>query len=155
VAEAKKGTIGVREARLGDLEAIAALLDQLKEVTSLPGPAGRASLKSSFQTMLRCPDMYRNYLAVEGERIVGLVSLILYKTLLHTGGTALINELVVAEGARGRGIGRRLVLRVVEVAREQGMDEVEVGTETDNIPARRFYCSQGFDQEYVLLGRQL
>ena len=155
MAETGDRTIEIREARLQDLQAIAALLDQLAEATSLHSPVEWASLKSSFQTMLRCPDIYRNYLAVDGGRIVGLVSLILYKTLLHAGGTALINELVVAEGARGRGIGRRLVQRVIEVAREQGMDEVEVGTEKDNIPARRFYKSQGFDQEYVLLGWEL
>ena len=147
--------IEVREARLEDLDAIVSLMGQLQEVTTLDGPVDPASVKSSYESMLRSRGMYRNYLAVEGQEVVGLVSLVLYKTLLHAGGTALINELVVAEAARGRGIGRRLVRRVMAVARELGMDEIEVGTEIDNLTARRFYRAVGFDQEYVLLGREL
>jgi ribosomal protein S18 acetylase RimI-like enzyme len=147
--------IEIREARPEDLEAIALLLDQLKEVTALHGPVERATVKNSYKTMLHSPEFYRSYLAVEGQRIVGLVSLVLYKTLLHAGGTALINELVVSEAARGRGVGRRLVQKAMAVAREQGMDEIEVGTETDNVIARRFYRPVGFDQEYVLRGREL
>ncbi len=34
------------------------------------------------------------------------------------------------------------------------MDEIEVGTETDNAAARRFYKKNGFDEEYVLLGME-
>ena len=63
MAEAENGTIQIREARLDDLEAITALLDQLKQVTSqhnLPDPA---SVLSSMQTMLHFPDVYRNYLS--------------------------------------------------------------------------------------------
>ena len=147
--------IEVREARLEDLEAIALLLDQLKKVTQLHGTVDLESVKKGYQTMLRFPEIYRNYLAVEDQRVVGLISLVLYKTLLHPGGTALINELVVSEGARGRGIGGRLVQRVIAAAGEEGMEEIEVGTEIHNAVARRFYKSRGFDQEYVLLGMEL
>jgi GNAT superfamily N-acetyltransferase len=147
--------IEIREARLEDMEAIAALLEQLKEVTALKGPIRPTSLKHSYETMLRSPEIYRNYLAVEEGRIVGLASLILYKTFLHPGGTALINELVVTEEERNRGIGRRLLQRVITVAREQGADEIEVGTEAGNTAARGFYNRAGFDREYVLLGMEL
>jgi ribosomal protein S18 acetylase RimI-like enzyme len=78
----------------------------------------------------------------------------LYKTFLHTGGTALINELVVAGDARGRGIGCKLVEAAIAAAREAGMEEIEVGTEIGNTAARSFYRSVGFNHEYVLLGRE-
>ncbi|MBN2552081.1 MAG: GNAT family N-acetyltransferase [Spirochaetales bacterium] len=144
--------IEIREAGPEDLEAIVALLGQLKEATSLNGPLSSVSVKTTCEQMLRLPDVYRNYLAVEGRRVVGLVSMVLYKTFLHPGGTALINELVVSESARRRGIGRMLVEAGIAAAREQGMDEIEVGTEIDNRVARRFYRSVGFDAEYVLFG---
>jgi len=35
------------------------------------------------------------------------------------------------------------------------MDEIEVGTEIDNLAALGFCKSAGFDREYVLLGREL
>ena len=144
--------IQIREACLGDLEAIVALLGQLKEAISLSGPLGSAPVKTTLEGMLRLPEVYRTYLAVEERRVVGLISMVLYKTLLHPGGTALINELVVADSARRRGIGRKLVEAGIAAARERGMDEIEVGTETDNRAARRFYRSVGFDAEYVLFG---
>jgi GNAT superfamily N-acetyltransferase len=149
------GMIEVREARLEDLDAIVSLMGQLTEVTAHHDAVTPAGVRTNLQAMLRFPENYRNYLAVENEEIVGLVSLVLYKTLLHAGGTALINELVVAEGARGRGIGGKLIEAAIAAAREQKMDEIEVGTEIDNLAARGFYKSVGFDQEYVLLGREL
>ena len=147
--------IQVREARLEDLEAIVSLLIELQEVTTLHGPIEPASVKNSYESMLGSREIYRIFLAVEGQEVIGLVSVVLYKTLLHPGGTGLINELVVTEAARGRGIGRRLVQSVLVVAGELGMDEVEVGTEIGNLSARRFYAAAGFDQEYLLLGMEL
>jgi ribosomal protein S18 acetylase RimI-like enzyme len=147
--------IEVREARLEDLDAIVSLMDQLKRATSQHDAVTTAGVRTSLQTMLRFPEIYRNYLAVENEEVLGVVSLLLYKTLLHAGGTALINELVVAEEARGRGIGRKLVEAAAAAAREQGMDEIEVGTEVENYAARGFYRSVGFHRGYVLIGMDL
>jgi ribosomal protein S18 acetylase RimI-like enzyme len=145
----------IREARSEDVQAVLPLLEQLRKVTALHDPVESRLLEKTLEDMLRRPDTYRNYLAVEDGRIVGLITLVLYKTLLHPGGTGLVNELVVAEDARGRGIGRSLLDAAISAAREQGMDEVEVGTEIDNLGARDFYRRLGFDQEYVLLGREL
>jgi len=144
----------MREARLEDLEAIVALLKQLQRATSLSNPIEPAVVRETFRAMFESPQVYRNFVAVEDGRVVGLLSLVLYRTLLHAGGTALINELVVAEGARGRGIGGRLVETAAEAARECGMDEIEVGTERENRSARRFYRRAGFDRQYVLFGRE-
>jgi GNAT superfamily N-acetyltransferase len=147
--------IEVREARRRDLAAIAMLLNQLKEVTTLHRPIEQDAVIRSYEAMLRTPELYSNLLAVENDRVVGLVSIVLYRTFLHAGGTALINELVIAEDARGRGIGGKLIEAAISAARKQGMDEVEVGTEKDNAAARDFYGNAGFDREYVLLGMEL
>lgn len=52
-------------------------------------------------------------------------------------------------------MGRLLIERAVEEARRGGMDEIEVGTEKGNAAALRFYRSNGFEEEYVLLGMEL
>ena len=146
--------IEVRELRAGDLDAVVSLLDQLGEVTSTGNPGEDRSIHRTYELMVRFPDVYRNYVAVEKARVVGLISLVFYKTLLHEGGTALINELVVSNSERGRGIGTRLVKAGIAAARECGMDEIEVGTERGNRNARRFYEHIGFDLEYVLFGKE-
>ena len=147
--------IEIREARLEDLEEISALVRQLEEVTTVSTRMEPSSLERVLQSMLGQPETYRTFLALDSGRIVGLLSLLLYKTLLHAGGTALINELVVSEAHRGRGIGRALVQKAIDVSRQTGMDELEVGTEKSNSAALGFYAALGFDSQYVLLGRQL
>jgi hypothetical protein len=77
--------IEVRELRSGDLEAVVSLLDQLDEVTSTGSPVEGRSVHRTFELMVRFPDVYRNYVAVEHSRVVGLISLVFYKTLLHEG----------------------------------------------------------------------
>lgn len=80
--------------------------------------------------------------------------MVFYKTVFHRGGTALINELIVTRKHRGRGIGTKLVEAAVREAKARGMDEIEVGTEKGNGRAIGFYQANGFDEEYVLLGRE-
>ncbi len=146
--------IEVRELRSGDLDAIVSLLGKLGEVTSPGSPVKDRVVHRTYELMARFRDVYRNYVAVEHSRVVGLISLVFYKTLLHEGGTALINELVVSGSERGRGIGTQLVKAGIAAARECGMDEIEVGTERGNRDARRFYKHIGFNLEYVLFGME-
>lgn len=146
--------IEVRELRSGDLDAIVSLLGKLGEVTSTGSPVKDRVVHRTYELMARFHDVYRNYVAVEHSRVVGLISLVFYKTLLHEGGTALINELVVSGSERGRGIGTQLVKAGIAAARECGMDEIEVGTERGNRDARRFYKHIGFNLEYVLFGME-
>ena len=64
-----------------------------------------------------------------------------------------MNSIVSAEH-RNSGIGKALIQRAVTVSRQDGMDEIEVGTETNNRPAIAFYKGAGFTEEYVLLGME-
>jgi GNAT superfamily N-acetyltransferase len=146
--------IDIRETQPDDLESIVALLGQLKSSTALHGPVELAEVQKTYREMMRQPRVYRSFVAVEQQHVIGVLSMVLYKTLLHGGGTALINELVVSRSFRSRGVGRKLIERAVADARERGMDEIEVGTEQGNKTARRFYGSVGFDREYVLFGRE-
>lgn len=146
----------IREMQKDDLSAVWGLLRQLAEVLdddeSLPALARLGEL---YDEMARLPQVYYNFVAENDERVVGFLSLICYRTFFHTGGTALINELVVAKDYRGRGVGRQLIGRAVEVARDRALDEVEVSTEFTNEKAQQFYEACGFDGEFLLLSREL
>jgi GNAT superfamily N-acetyltransferase len=145
----------VREMEERDLAAVVDLLCQLAEHTG-QGKADprRVDAARIFALMREAPEAYANWVAEDGGRLVGFLSLVLYRTLFHPGGTALINELVVDRGARGKGVGRLLVRRAEEEARRRGMDELEVGTERANTAAQEFYRACGFGEEYILLGRE-
>lgn len=144
----------VRPLEEGDLADVQALLGSLAE--TLGDPAGPAAFSGEQLAAMRArPDLYRNFVAVLDGRPIGVLSMVMYKTLLHRGGTALVNELVVARQLRGRGVGAALLSRAVSEALGAGMDEVEVGTGLDNRRAIAFYRREGFDRRYLLLGREL
>jgi ribosomal protein S18 acetylase RimI-like enzyme len=57
---------------------------------------------------------------------------------------AYLEELYVAPGLRGRGIGRVLLREAMEVARAEGAAHMELGTSEDDEAARALYESEGF-----------
>ena len=94
--------IEIRELRDGDLESVRGLLAQLAaHASTAGGSVASIDIESIYRELRETPSVYQNWVAVEGERAIGFLSLIFYKTLFHAGGTALINELVVDRDRRG------------------------------------------------------
>ena len=92
-------------------------------------------------------------LAEEQDRAVGLLSYTLRPNLYHAGTSALIDELVVVDGQRGRGIGEALVARLLDELVNLRCAEVSVSTMLDNHGAQRFYRRLGFEDEALFLER--
>ena len=57
-----------------------------------------------------------------------------------------MNDLFVAEAARGRGVGRALIEASAAVARERGAAHLEWATAPDNHTAQRLYDSTGAER---------
>lgn len=148
------GDTKVRLAREADLEAIWTLLGQLERVMARPAGTDRAVVDRTLHRLLRRRD-WSVFVAEAAGAVVGLLAVQFRDSLAHPGRCALIEELVVDEGWRGRGIGEALVERAVRAARRRGCCEIEVSTERANARARRFYRRMGFDAEALLLEREL
>ena len=146
--------VTVRLCTADDLPAIVLLMEELREVTRGDEIHIR-DVSKVFSEMERLPEVYLNLVAEVGGKVVGFISVIFYKTVFHKGGTALINELIVTQAERRKGIGKLLVQAVRDEAIKRGLDEIEVGTERTNEVAKGFYRKCGFDEEYVLLGMDL
>ncbi len=144
----------IRKCQATDIDSLLHLMAQLGEFAHGDHLPDAAQFEQHFKSMEKSPEIYLNLVGVNGEKVAGFLSMIFYRSFLHKVGSALINELVVDETTRGQGIGRKLVEAAMAEARERGMDEIEVGTETDNLAARQFYHAAGFDEEYVLLGKE-
>ena len=80
--------------------------------------------------------------AVEDGVVVGMASGVTY---VHPDKPAqlFVNEVGVAPSHRRRGIARRLTEALFEHARALGCTEAWLGTEVDNVAARRLYESAG------------
>ncbi len=61
-----------------------------------------------------------------------------------------IDSFVVAEAARGQGVGRVLLLEGLRIAQQRGVSRVFLEVREDNLPALSLYCSCGF----AVIGRR-
>jgi GNAT superfamily N-acetyltransferase len=75
---------------------------------------------------------------VEGE-LIGFACLYWTFSSTHAAEIALMNDLFVAEGRRGRGVGRALIDAAAQAARARGLRHLEWLTAVDNHRAQRLY----------------
>jgi GNAT superfamily N-acetyltransferase len=148
-------TITIREMEAGDIPRIRNLVEQLDDVFATSHDISLGAIRKTFTTMIGNKNVYVNYIALSGDVIVGFISTVAYKTFFHSGGTLLINELVVDRENRGKKIGERLLGEATEYARWNGLNEIEVGTTFDNKEAIAFYRKNGLVDESIVLGREL
>jgi GNAT superfamily N-acetyltransferase len=81
----------------------------------------------------------------DGE-LVGFATLYWTFSSTHATEAALMNDLFVADGHRGEGIGLALIEASVAAARERGMRHLEWFTALDNETAQRLYDRTGAER---------
>ena len=79
----------------------------------------------------------------ENENILGIALLSTYKVI--SGYRALVEDVVVNTAQRGKGIGRKLMEKLLEEAKAMGVDEVLLFTGHHRKPAIGLYTSLGFE----------
>jgi GNAT superfamily N-acetyltransferase len=57
---------------------------------------------------------------------------------------AYLAELYIVPERRGQGLGRALLARALDVARDAGADRIDLGTSEDDVAARALYARMGF-----------
>lgn len=113
----------------------ARLLPQLSQAT----PPG----KSELDAIVTAPGS--SLLAArDGATIVGLLTLHIYR--IPTGLQAQIDDVVVDDTMRGRGIGEALSRRAIEVARDAGARAVNLTSHPRREAANRLYQRIGFER---------
>ena len=81
-------------------------------------------------------------LARDGELILGTTTLIVYTTPFWI--KARLDEVVVDDSARGQGVGAALVQACLDLAREKGVEVVELQSGVQRKEANRLYPRMGF-----------
>jgi ribosomal protein S18 acetylase RimI-like enzyme len=116
------------------LEALNLLLPQLSESATPMTERDLRSLIDSRSSQL--------LMAVENGAFVGSLTLVLFH--LPTGLRARIEDLVVDRSARGKGIGKALIIRAVELARDFGAIAIDLTSNPNRTSANALYKSMGF-----------
>lgn len=76
--------------------------------------------------------------------IMGAASLTIYR--VPTGVRAIIEDVIVDESMRGRGIGEALIRRLLDLARERGASGVALTSNPKRTAANRLYQRIGFER---------
>lgn len=144
----------VRTARREDLDSLIELLRQLFSIeTDFEVSAARQ--RAGLLMMLDGCGKHRCLLAAELDgRVVGMVTA---QTLVSTaeGGIAgMVEDLVVAEGHRSKGIGRLLIRAVESWARQRGVSRLQLLADRHNSPGLDFYRRQGWSATRLICLRK-
>ena len=116
------------------VDALARLVPQLSRTAASPGRVELAELLEQREaTML---------VAREGEAIVGVLTLLVFR--IPTGTKARIEDVVVDESARGKGVGETLTREALRLAQEAGAVHVELSSHPSRAAANRLYRRLGF-----------
>lgn len=75
-------------------------------------------------------------------KLVGMGWIFIRQTMLRKQGV--IEDMVVNESQRGKGLGRKILKNLIEWARIQGVDTIELTTGHHRVAAGKLYLSEGF-----------
>lgn len=130
----------IRAARPGDAADLARLGNELARLMNTP-------LVYSVETFSRYafaePAHFEVLVAELGDKIVGYA---LFEEMFNTDlcePGIWLHDILVADSARGRGLGKRLMAALAKVAADRGRTSLWWGVLNSNATARRFYESLG------------
>ncbi|BBL81116.1 hypothetical protein RxyAA322_29700 [Rubrobacter xylanophilus] len=142
--------VEVREAEVSDAGEIHALMCELARVVG-DSPPSRQAVARRLRELLEEPRA-GVMVAESGGSVVGAVSYWIKPDLAHGDTVVEVPTLVVREGLRREGIGRRLMEGVRRRGTERGAALVELVTTPANVAAREFYRSLGFvETDHIVL----
>jgi ribosomal-protein-alanine N-acetyltransferase len=119
--------VHIRDMREGDLESVF-----LNEQAAYTHPWSMAILRDCLRVGYHC------LIAHDTREVIG------HAVMSVAVGEAHLLNLCVAPAAQGRGLGRRLLRRVLRLAREHEADTVFLEVRASNQAARGLYESEGF-----------
>jgi len=118
------------------VDAFARLLPQLSKSAPAPGKEAVEELLAASGTNV--------LVARDGDDIVGTLTLVVFR--VPTGVKAWIEDVVVDDAARGKGVGEALTRRALELAAEVGVASVDLTSRPSREAANRLYQRLGFER---------
>ncbi|MGH9151705.1 MAG: GNAT family N-acetyltransferase [Acidimicrobiales bacterium] len=130
--------ITVAEASAVDGELVAAFERLVPQLSRSSPPPGADQLAE----MVAAPGTHLLVARDDAGEVVGSLTLVLFR--IPTGLRAWIEDVVVDEGARRRGVGEALTRRALEIAAERGARTVDLTSRPGREAANRLYARLGF-----------
>lgn len=142
-------TINIRKAIKSDVPALFALINELAVFEKAPEEVINTEEKMMEEGFGESP-YFHAYVAEEDGRVVGM-SLVYFRYSTWKGKTVYLEDLIVNEPFRNRGIGKLLFERTMAFAREENCARMTWQVLDWNEPAISFYKNYGaqFDNGWI------
>jgi GNAT superfamily N-acetyltransferase len=140
----------IRECREDDFDMVLPLLRQLWPDKLLEMEA----LRRVFARALQEKDVRYICAEIDGV-IVGFFSLTQRESLYRQGRLAYLDEMVVEEGHRSKGVGAALLRHAEQLAREAGCNGLSMDSAFHREGAHRFYEREGYVKTGVIFEKAL
>lgn len=131
--------ITIRPFATGDATGVARL------ITELGYPSEAANMAARMSTIVARPD-FATFVADAGGLVVGVLGAQVSPSYEHDAPAGRIVALVIGEGWRGSGVGRRLVAAAEAWMIGKGADRVAVTSHVRRADAHAFYLRLGYAQ---------
>ena len=141
--------VSIRDAEESDEASVYELVTALMAVS-----LDQKSFHDVFVQNLR-DDNVLYYVVERDGFVIGFASLHIEPQLHHAGLVGEIQELIVHETVRDKGIGAQLVSRLEQEAQKRGCVSIEVTTKNFRVDAQRFYEQVGFKRTHVNFTKDL
>jgi len=141
--------ICVRQATTGDVTQLCELLSLLFAQEADFQPAVERQTRG-LRLIVEQPEVGRIYCATDGDRIVGMVSILFTVSTAEGGRAAWLEDMVVHPSRRAQGIGERLLHMAIGEARAAGCSRITLLTDATNSSAMRFYGRAGFVRSQMI-----
>ncbi|MDN3664507.1 GNAT family N-acetyltransferase [Algibacter miyuki] len=118
------------------VKAMQALIVQLTSNCELPNREVLEHIVNSDSTLL--------FLAEDNNEIIGTMTLVLNK--IPTGDKVWIEDVVVDQAARGKGVGKALIEAAITYATENNIEKINLTSKPEKVAGNRLYQKMGFVQ---------
>jgi GNAT superfamily N-acetyltransferase len=136
-----------------DLPAMADLLGALFTLETDFRPERDRQLRG-LAMILETPALGRLFVLRLGGEVVGMANALITVSTAQGSRVVLLEDVVVSDGHKGAGLGRKLVEHVCAWAKAEGMTRITLLADKDNAPALAFYERLGFEPSAMVVRRR-
>lgn len=145
--------IEISQARYRDLDQLADLLAELFTLESDFRPDRKKQLRG-LSMILDNPALGRIFVLRDQDRVVGMANMLITVSTSEGCRVVLLEDVIVRNEYRGKGLGRRLVEHALAWAKTEGMTRVTLLADRDNGAALGFYRKLCFDHSHMVVLRR-
>lgn len=145
--------IVIRPARPGDIPGMVELLHDLFSLEAAFEPDSEKQARG-LCTLVGDPSARSLVLVADrGGEVAGMAAVQVLVSTAEGGRVGLVEDVVVRQDLRRRGIGTRLLEGIVDWSGKRRLKRLQLLADGDNRPALRFYRSRGWETTNLVAGR--